>query len=167
MKRKSDKANINIKGKHNRKPKLCLVSSSGGHWEQLKKLQPLIDKYNGFYVTEKTQIINENAKYFMKQTDLKDRWMLFKMLYNSVYALFIWLKERPDFIITTGTMIAYPFYLLSILFHKKFIFIETFGRANMPTEAGKRMEKHTHLFIVQWESQKKFYKNAIYGGCLY
>ncbi|HCL02177.1 MAG TPA: beta-1,4-galactosyltransferase enhancer, partial [Lachnoclostridium phytofermentans] len=33
-----------FKGKHTHKPKICLVSSSGGHWEQLKKLQPLIDK---------------------------------------------------------------------------------------------------------------------------
>lgn len=170
MKRVSDKVKDKIKandeGKHNRTPRLCLVSSSGGHWEQLKKLQPLIDKYNGFFVTEKTQF-NENAKYLMKQTDLKDKWMPIKMLYNSIYSLFIWIKERPDFIITTGTMVAYPFYLLAFLFHKKFIFIETFGRANMPTEAGKKMEKHTDLFIVQWESQKKFYKNAIYGGCLY
>jgi hypothetical protein len=29
------------------------------------------------------------------------------------------------------------------------------------------MEKHSDLFIVQWESMKKFYKKAIYGGCLY
>ena len=58
-------------------------------------------------------------------------------------------------------------YLLSVLFHKKFVFIETFGRANMPTVAGKMMEKHSDLFIVQWESQKKHYKKAIYGGCLY
>lgn len=151
----------------NRPPKLCLVSSSGGHWEQLQKLQPLLEKYEGFYVTEKTQF-HENAKYLMKQTDLKDKWMIFKMFYNSVFALFIWIKERPDFIITTGTMVAYPFYLLNLPFHKKkFIFIETFGRANMPTVAGLKMEKHTDLFIVQWESQKKFYKKAIYGGCLY
>lgn len=152
--------------KKNKKPKLCLVSSSGGHWEQLQKLQPLIDKYDGFYVTEKTAF-EAKAKYFMKQTDLKDKWMIIKMLWNSLYALRIWLKERPDFVITTGTMIAYPFYLLAIVFHKKFIFIETFGRADMPTVAGKKMEKHADLFIVQWESQKKHYKKAIYGGCLY
>lgn len=152
--------------KKNRKPRLCLVSSSGGHWEQLKRLQLLIDKYEGFYVTEKTQF-EANAKYFMKQTDLKDKLMIFKMLWNALYTLIIWIKERPDFVITTGTMVAYPFYLLAILFHKKFIFIETFGRANMPTVAGKKMEKHSDLFIVQWESQKKFYKKAIYGGCLY
>lgn len=149
-----------------RVPKLCLVSSSGGHWEQLQKLQPLIDKYSGFLVTEKTQF-EANAKYFMIQTDLKDKLMLPKMLINAVHTLRIWLKEKPDFVITTGTMVAYPFYLLTVLTHKKFIFIETFGRADMPTVAGKRMEKHSDLFIVQWESQKKYYKKAIYGGCLY
>ena len=109
----------------------------------------------------------EQAKYFMIQTDLKDRLMIPKMIVNSFRALKIWIKERPDFVITTGTMVAYPFYLLSIIFRKKFIYIETFGRADMPTKAGKMMEKHSALFIVQWESQVKHYKKAIYGGCLY
>ena len=148
-------------------PKICFVSSSGGHWEQLQKLKPLADKYEGFFVTEKTQLDAPLASYFMMQTDLKDKLMPFKMLVNSVKALKIWIKEKPDLIITTGTMVAYPFYLLSIICKKKFIFIETFGRANMPTVAGKLMEKHSDLFIVQWETQKKHYKKAIYGGCLY
>lgn len=147
-------------------PKLCLVSSSGGHWEQLQKLHLLIDKYDGFLVTEKTQF-EANAKYLMCQTDLKDKFVLVKMLINSFKSIKIWMKERPDYVITTGTMVAYPFYLLSILSHKKFVYIETFGRANMPTVAGRMMEKHSDLFIVQWETQKKFYKKAIYGGCLY
>lgn len=153
--------------KKNRKPRICCVSSSGGHWEQLQKLQPLLEKYEGFMVTEKTQFEASMAKYLMLQTDLKDKLMPIKMLWNAFYSLIIWIKERPDFIVTTGTMVAYPFYLLSIVFKKKFIFIETFGRANMPTVAGKKMEKHSDLFIVQWESQKKHYKKAIYGGCLY
>lgn len=148
------------------KPKLCLVSSSGGHWEQLQKLQPLIDKYDGLLVTEKTQF-QTNAKYLMIQTDLKDKLMIPKMLVNGIRAISIWIKEKPDFVITTGTMVAYPFYLLAVLTHKKFVFIETFGRANMPTIAGRLMEKHTDLFIVQWETQKKYYKKAVYGGCLY
>ena len=151
----------------NRLPRLCFVSSSGGHWEQLQKLEPLAIKYKGFFVTERTKFKAPLGNYFMIQTDLKDKLMLIKMLWNTIYTLFIWIKERPDFVITTGTMVAYPFYLLAVFFHKKFIFIETFGRANMPTVAGKKMEKHTDLFIVQWETQKKFYKNAIYGGCLY
>ena len=57
------------------KHKICFVSSSGGHWEQLKKLQPLQDKYSGFMVTEQTMFEAPEAKYFMSQTDLKDKWM--------------------------------------------------------------------------------------------
>ena len=147
--------------------KICFVSSSGGHWEQLKKLQPLMDKYGGFMVTEKTMFEAPEAKYFMRQTDLKDRWMMPKMFVNGFKAIGIWIKERPDYVITTGTMVAYPFYLLSWLLGKKFIFIETFGRANMATVAGKLMEKHADMFIVQWETQVKHYHKAVYGGCLY
>lgn len=149
------------------KHKICFVSSSGGHWEQLKKLQPLMEKYSGFYVTEKTQFEASEARYLMMQTDLKDKWMIPKMIANSFKTIYIWIKERPDYVITTGTLVAYPFYLLSWLLRKKFIFIETFGRADMPTVAGKLMEKHSNLFIVQWETQVKHYKKAIYGGCLY
>lgn len=146
--------------------KICLVSSSGGHWEQLKKLRPLIDKYDGFYVTERTPFV-EDGPYLMVQTDLKDKFMPLKMLVNAAHAIAIWTRERPDVVITTGTMVAYPFYLLSILFRKKFVFIETFGRSNEPTVAGKLMQRHADLFFVQWESQKRFYDNAIYVGCLY
>lgn len=153
--------------KEKRLPRLCFVSSSGGHWEQLKKFEPLVKKYSGFFVTEKTDFKEPLAKYHCLQTDLRDHFMVFKMFVNAIKAIWIWIKERPDFVITTGTMVAYPFYLLSILFRKKFVFIETFGRADMPTVAGRKMEKHSDLFIVQWESQKKYYKKAIYGGCLY
>ncbi len=103
----------------------------------------------------------------MFQTDLRDFFMPFRMAINVIKALYVWFKEKPDFVITTGTMIAYPFYLLSIIFKKKFIFIETYGRADMPTVAGRMMEKHSDLFVVQWEKQKKYFKKAIYGGCLY
>lgn len=153
--------------KKNREPRICFVSSSGGHWEQLRKLEVLRDRHEGFFVTEKTGFDAPLAKYFMRQTDLKDKWMPVKMTLNAMYTLVIWLKERPDFVVTTGTMIAYPFYLLAKLTGKKFVFIETYGRPSMPTVAGKKMEKGTDLFIVQWESQLEFYKDAVYGGCLY
>ena len=69
--------------------KICLVSSSGGHWEQLKKLKPLVDKYGGFFVTERTPFV-EDGPYLMVQTDLKDRLMPFKMIVNAAHALAIW-----------------------------------------------------------------------------
>lgn len=147
-------------------PKLCLVSSSGGHWEQLQRLYPLVEKYEGFYVTEATPFVS-GVEYLMIQTDLKDWAMPFKMGVNALRAIKIWLREKPDIVVTTGTMVAYPFYILARLTRRKFIFIETFGRSKQPTVAGKLMNKHSDLFIVQWPSQRKFYNDAIYVGTLY
>ena len=44
-------------------PKICFASSSGGHWEQLQKLEYFSDKYDVFFVTEKTQFEMPLSKY--------------------------------------------------------------------------------------------------------
>lgn len=93
----------NRKKKPLRSPKLCLVSSSGGHWEQLQKLKPLTAKYPGFFVTERTRFPVPKDTYRMLQTDGKDPLMPAKMIWNSLYALYIWMREKPDLVITTGT----------------------------------------------------------------
>lgn len=155
-----------IKNRKNDKLKLCLISSSGGHWEQLQRLKPLLDKYEGFFVCERTKY-ETNCKYKMKQSDLKDKFLIPKMIFNMIMAIYIWHIEKPDFIITTGTLVAYPFYLLARINKKKFIFIESFAVVHKGTKAGNIMYKHSDLFIVQWESLKKIYPNAVYGGCIY
>ena len=156
------------KSRHkHKKPRLCLVSSSGGHWEQLQKLQPLIDKYDGFMVTEKTQF-QENAKYFMMQTDLKDRFMPFKMAINSLRSLAIWIKERPDFVITTGALCSYPVCIIAKkIFKSKIIYIESFARCDTVSLTGKLMIKHADLFIVQWKEMLKLLPKAVYGGGIF
>ncbi len=50
--------------------KLCFASSSGGHYEQLMMLKPLMEKYNSFIVTEKTeyQVNSDNQRtYYLFQ----------------------------------------------------------------------------------------------------
>ena len=37
--------------------KICFAASSGGHYEQLMMLKPLMEKYNSFVITEKQTIV--------------------------------------------------------------------------------------------------------------
>ena len=37
-----------------KKLKICFAASSGGHYEQLMMLKPLMNKYDSFILTEKT-----------------------------------------------------------------------------------------------------------------
>ena len=145
---------------------ICLISSSGGHFEQLKMLEPLSEKYNIFWVTEDADY-NTSADYFVKQTR-PNKWInLYIMLINFMISIKIWYKERPDFVITTGTLAAFPMAFLAKVLGKKLIYIETFARVYDGTRAGKLAYKYADLFIVQWETQKNIYPNAVYGGSIY
>ena len=59
-----------------RKVKVCFAASSGGHYEQLMMLKPLMEEYNSFVITEKT-LYNAKAKdekvYYMKQVNRREK----------------------------------------------------------------------------------------------
>ena len=145
--------------------KVCLISSSGGHYEQLSMLRKLEEKYSIFWVTEKTDY-QSNADYYLPQTGSNDKLLIFKLISMGCKTLSIWLKERPDVVITTGTLVAIPMCLLAKLLGKKVIYIESFARVRDCTRAGKLMYKFADLFIYQWEDLKEFYPNGVFDFCL-
>ena len=154
------------KTKTKKKMKLCLISSSGGHYEELLMLKPLEEKYDLFWVTEKVGY-QSAVDYYLAQTGLKDGLMFLKMLWNCIKTVFIWIKERPQAVVTTGSMVALPACFLAKIFGKKVIFIETFARVQDCTRAGKLAYKIADLFIYQWESLEKFYPEGVYGGSIF
>lgn len=149
-----------------KKNKICMISSSGGHYEQLKMLKNLGINNEIFWVTEKTSYASK-ANYYLIQTGTKDKLFPFKMIVNFWKSYIIYLKEKPDYIVTTGTMVSIPILLISKLFRKKIIYIETFARVYDGTKAGKLMYKYADLFIIQWESLQEIYPEAVYGGSIY
>lgn len=146
--------------------KILLISSSGGHFEELQQLQPLSDKYDLIWVTEKTDYKLE-VDYLLKQTGSKSQLFIIDMIYNTFMSIKIWSKERPDVIISTGTMVAIPMFFLAKIFKKKTIFIETFARIYDGTKTGMLLYKHVDLFIYQWESLSKLYPKGHYGGSIF
>ena len=150
--------------------KVCFIASTGGHFEQLMMLKPLMDKYNSFIVTEKTKYSatkNEKTIYYLKQVNRHEISFIFKMIYNFALTFKIYVKEKPDFVISTGALATIPMCLISKLFRKKVIFLESFAKINSPTLTGKLIYKFADEFYVQWEEMLKFYPKAIYKGGIY
>lgn len=150
--------------------KICFAASTGGHFEQLMMLRPLMEKHDSFILTEKTDyaVAKPGDKvYYLSQVNRKEKAWLFAMLGNAFRSLGIFLKERPDAIICTGVLTTIPMCLLCRLFGKKLIYIESFAKVTSPTETGKLMYKYAHRFYVQWESMLEVYPNAIYLGGIY
>ena len=150
--------------------KLCFAASTGGHFEQLSMLKPLMEKYDSCVVTEKTQykaIIKDQKMYYMHQVNRKESFYLFWMVINAFRSISILIKEKPDVVITTGVLAMIPLCLLSKIFKKKLIYIESFAKISSPTKTGKLIYKYADLFYVQWVSMLKFYPKARYLGGIY
>ena len=150
--------------------KICFAASSGGHFEQILMLKPLMEKYDSILITEKTAYkaeVPEVKMYYMHQVNRRERGFLFKMIGNLFRSLSIILKERPDIVISTGVLAVIPICLLQKLFGRKLIYIESFAKVTSPTETGKLLYKYADQFYVQWESMLEIFPNATYLGGIY
>ena len=151
--------------------KIFLISSSGGHFEQLLMLRKLEKNHKVFIVTEKTKYNKKDKKinHYVMQVNRKEPLFIIKMILIMFKSLYIFIKERPDVIISTGVLAAIPMIFIGHIFKKKVIYIESFAKINSPTMTGKLVYKKNlaDQFYVQWESMLEFYPNAIYKGGIY
>jgi UDP-N-acetylglucosamine:LPS N-acetylglucosamine transferase len=151
--------------------KVMFISSTGGHFNELMKLEPLFKNYKVTVVTEsssnKKKLKNEYKKYNIHFLLKKSKYRvvsLFNLFINCFISLFYFIKYRPKYIVTTGAHTAGPMCCIGKIFGSKIIFIETMANINTPTKTGRIIYKFADLFIVQWEEMLKVYPNAVYGG---
>lgn len=149
--------------------KVCFTASSGGHFEQLTMLNPLMKKYQSFVITEKTnyEINLKEQIYYVDQINRHEKLFLFKFIKLFIKSFKIYLKEKPDVIISLGALSTFPICIVGKIFGKKVIFIESFAKVTSPTLTGKLVYKFADLFVVQWEDLKKIYPKSTYGGGIY
>lgn len=149
--------------------KICFAASSGGHFQQLMRLGPLMNKYDSFIVTEEAgNTGNEHYRtYYLKQVNRKEKDFINKLFWNGKKSKEILIREKPDAVICTGVLAMIPLMLIAKRRGILVIYIESFAKVNTPTLTGKLMYHFADYFFVQWESMKTVFPKAIYKGGLY
>lgn len=150
--------------------KICFAASSGGHYEQILMLRPLMEKYDSFIITEKTlyKVKSKGEKmYYLLQVNRKEKTFIPRMIINTLRSVSIYIKERPDVVICTGALATIPICLISKLMGKKLIYIESFAKVTTATQTGKLMYRFADRFYVQWPQMLEIYPKALYLGGIY
>lgn len=154
--------------------KVLFISSTGGHFNELTQLKPLFKNYDYHIITEKDKTTiglreeyGKRIDYLVYGTRIRIFEYPFKFIYNCLKSLILYIKIRPQYIISTGTHTAVPMCYLGKLFGSKIIFIETFANRNTKTLSGKIIYPIADLFIVQWKELLELYPKAIFGGAIY
>jgi UDP-N-acetylglucosamine:LPS N-acetylglucosamine transferase len=154
--------------------RIIFISSTGGHLKELLQLKDMFSKYDSWLITEKTK-----SNMYLKE-EYKDRVHFliygtkyhmisypFKLIANCFISLYYYLKFSPDYIITTGVHTAGPMCCIAKIFGSKVIYIETFANMVTKTSTGRLLYPISDKFIVQWESMKKIYPKADFGGWIF
>ena len=147
--------------------KICLTCSPGGHLLQILELENIYNKYDHFFLTFKertTKHLEKKEKVYFIENPKRN---FFDTIISFFQSLFIFLKEKPNLIISTGAGVTIPICYLAKLFMRKVIYIESFSRVNHSSLAGRLGYLVSDLFIVQWKPLLKFYKKAKYGGSIF
>ena len=154
------------------KKKVLFISSTGGHLNELLQLKSLFSNYDYLLVTEKDKSTislkdKYNVKYLVYGTRKKLFSYFFKFILNFIKSFIIFIKFKPDVVITTGAHTCVPMLFIAKLFKKKSIYIETMANRKTKTMTGKIVEKWVTYFVVQWEDMKNLYEDSVYGGLIY
>lgn len=154
--------------------KVLFISSMGGHLTELMQLKSIFKNYDYKIITEKHKsTLGLKARYKSKIDYLlagnKDHMLryLYVLPYNFIKSFIIFLKFKPDVIVTTGAHTCVAMCYIAKIFRKKVIYIESFANIETKTLTGKLIYPIADKFIVQWKSMLKLYPKAIYEGWIF
>lgn len=150
-----------------KKLKICIVSSVGGHLSEINELRYIFEKYEYFYVLNDFIYLPDFMKdktYFITRATRR-----VPIIKNAFEFLKIFLKEKPDIVISCGAGQVVPCFLVSKIFGSVNVYIETFCAVDQPSLTGKLVYKLRlyDYFYVQWEELLRYFPGAKYSGVVY
>lgn len=163
---------------------VMFACNQGGHFSQMMALSELFGKYDSVLVTDNVRATKEmpalrninsivvmkgesSRRKVVKKEENANRWsflgVYIQMLFESRK---IWKQYRPKVIVSTGSNIAVPLFLIGKLHGSKIIFIETRAKVYARSMTGILVRKLADQIFVQWPEMLNLYPEAKYCGTL-
>jgi UDP-N-acetylglucosamine:LPS N-acetylglucosamine transferase len=148
------------------RPKVCLVSSPGGHLAQIIDLSTFYSQYDHFFVIEKHDAPLPDACRGQTFWIAPGRrgWNNVVQLWEMIRIL---RRERPSMVVSCGAGAAVAAALVCRVLRIPMIFIETVSAVYRPTLAGRIAYPLCHHFFYQWPELQPYYPKGEYAGNIY
>lgn len=145
--------------------KIALICSHGGHLTEILYLLEAFEGHEIFFVTyDSFRTKDLNYKKYLLENIGTDPLKMSKAFLQMFKILS---KEKPDTIISTGSEIAIPAFIIAKFLKIRTIFIESWCRVKTKSGTGKIVYPLSDLFLVQWPELLELYgKKAKYKGAV-
>lgn len=150
--------------------RICAGASAGGHMNQLLKLLEMSEGWPtppSFYVTTlealSEKLVQRGPVYVIGECN---RWHPSKALGVLIRSLRVVIKERPDVVVTTGSLPLAMVCLFGKLFGAKIVWIDSIANVERLSMSGLIIRHFADLFLTQWPELAQQYKNVEYVGAI-
>jgi len=148
---------------------VLLVTSNGGHLDQLARLRPWWSQHDRTWVTFDTP---DARSVLAGEPDVVEAYHpTTRNARNAVRNLWLaWrvLRDvRPDVVVSTGAGVAVPFFVLARLHGIATAYLEVYDRIDSATLTGRLVAPFADAFLLQWEEQRVLYPDGRVVGSVY
>jgi UDP-N-acetylglucosamine:LPS N-acetylglucosamine transferase len=152
---------------------VCLVASQGGHLQQMLRFERIYKERPHFLITTPDVHATAVSERFADVKHIANinegRGLRNPLLLVVAFLQTFWyfITERPVVLISTGSGIAVPAFLLARLFGVHSIYVESFTRIKELSQTGRVAYRLAEVLFVQHQSLLDLYPKARYAGSVY
>ena len=150
--------------------KICVGASAGGHMNELFGILEYSKQWPAqpsIYITTQVLLAEKLKKkgktYVIGECNRYHPFEAIKIIFLGIY---IFLKDKPDVVVTTGSMPIAMICLVAKLFRKKVVWIDSIASTTKFSASGRLIYPFADLFLTQWPELAEKYKKAEYAGAV-
>lgn len=132
--------------------KIMAIASGGGHWVQMRRLKPVFEGAEVFYVSidpSSAADVPGHRYYSIRDVSRRDRLGFAVLIAQLLRILAI---ERPDVVITTGSApCLFALGLARTLLRARTIWIDSVANAERLSSSGSQACRVADVWLTQWE----------------
>lgn len=145
--------------------KIAVVSSCGGHLDEVRLLLDSYSRYEYYYVINHP--LNAEPEVATRLNYLTHSERDWKFFINLMESYRIVRSNGCDIVLSTGAGPAVPFSLVAkFMFGARIVFVESFTRVLRPSLTGRLIYLFADYFYYQWSPLVKFFPKGVYLGPL-
>lgn len=129
---------------------MIAIASAGGHWKELVRLRPLLDRYDVTYVTTDPGYRADVEGRPFKVVTEASRWDRIRLLRSALEVLWLVVRLRPAVILTTGAAPGWFAIALGRRLGARTVWLDSFANGERLSMSGQRAGPHADLWLTQW-----------------
>jgi UDP-N-acetylglucosamine:LPS N-acetylglucosamine transferase len=130
--------------------KVLAVASSGGHWIQLLRLNPAFRDIPVAYVTTDPDLkcmVGQSTFYVVSGANRHHK---IRMFFLALQIAWVFLRERPTIVITTGAAPGYIAIRVGRFFGAKTVWVDSIANSDELSLSGRLASKYGDVVLTQW-----------------